>query len=179
MSNDPIDSEDYYYAMYDKPDVFEEILGTHNRRLSLSIPEEYDTYNTYDSEIAFICKSMPIAPPPSPSSHSHIKDIQTSLDYPKQVLFISSLHNRRVYKMPHIKSIDAYKIWNEAGIPLNAYENIIESQLLDWAYTYAQLEIVDRKIVSIKWSGSSNSICEASWPAFLKWILCASISSPN
>jgi len=181
-------------------DVFDELnyvtielptIGTSGRRFSFSIPE--------DIEI-----SIPVAPPPSPTitpfnrpaifipdddfyfelchedsispTQRPLPDIQTALDFPKQELFISQITDINNYKRPPKKSHDARKIWKAAYIPKLATIRQIEVALLDWAYTYAYLEIKDKKIVSITWKSDSQCTCRAKWASFLRWMICACYS---
>ena len=106
-----------------------------------------------------------------------IDTIQTILDYPKNELIISSYSDTTLYKCPTKKSLDARHIWKSAKIPKNAISYDIESRLLDLSFTYASLEIFDRKILFIKWNTLSNSKCQSTWRGFIRWILCATVSS--
>jgi hypothetical protein len=74
--------------------------------------------------------------------------------------------------IPSIKSIDARKIWIEAGIPEVATISDIEYYLIEWAYNLNYLEIKDNIIVSITWKISNNS-CNSTWHTFLRWMICA------
>lgn len=109
--------------------------------------------------------------------NNNIKDIQTSLNFPKSELLIFSNYEPTTYKQPHSKSIDAHHIWKEANIPNIASIQHIELLLLDWAYTYASLEINENKIKQITWNLHNSTKCISSWSGFIKWITCASISN--
>lgn len=104
-----------------------------------------------------------------------ISDIQSTLHFSKDDLLISSYNDKTLYKKPSRKSSDARKIWKQAKIPKASVIHDIESLLLDWAFTHSFLEIEDKKIKSIIWRSKSNCRCQSTWPAFLKWILCASL----
>ncbi len=178
-----------------------------SRRFSLSLPEDFDDIHLESVEQFIQTPSAPPSSPqlePVPterltiqvpdddfyldlnenSYHSsdeeketQIKDIQTSLGFSKEDLLITSLADKTLYKCPPQKSFDARKIWKLAKIPRHAYIRDIETLLLDWAFTYAVLEISDKKIVNITWKSKSNCRCESTWPAFLRWMLCATVSS--
>jgi hypothetical protein len=107
----------------------------------------------------------------------HIKDIQGSLNFSKEELLISSTSDITNYKCPPRISSDARKIWKSANIPRISNAREIEILLLNWAFTYASLEIRDRKIISINWQSKSNCRCQSTWKAFIKWILCACLST--
>jgi hypothetical protein len=185
------------------PDIFDELeedLAKSKRRFSLSLPKEFDDDVSLDSIEESI--QVPPAPPPSPTQrptieisdedsylnlHSYnssddekeepIKDIQGSLGFSKEDLLISSTRDIMLYKCPPRKSFDARKIWKLAKIPRRAYIREIETLLLDWAFTYAVLEISGKKIVKISWTSKSNCHCQSTWPAFIRWIICASVST--
>jgi len=106
-----------------------------------------------------------------------ISDIQPFLNYSKKDLLIYSERDLNVYKKPPRKSFDARKIWKQAKIPKTANIYIIESLLLDWAFSHAYLEIKDKKIKKIKWISKSQCRCESTWHAFLKWIVCSTVSA--
>lgn len=137
------------------------------QRLTIQIPDDDfyldlndNSYNSSDDE-----KDEPI------------KDIQGSLGFSKEDLLISSIRDIMLYKCPPRKSFDARKIWKLAKIPRRAYIREIETLLLDWAFTYAVLEISGKKIVKISWTSKSNCHCQSTWPAFIRWIVCASVST--
>jgi hypothetical protein len=184
-----------------EPDIFDELEGIKKspRRFSLSLPKEFDDVHMDTIEESI---QIPPAPPPSPrptiqisdedyidlnihSYHSsdeeqepqQIKDIQSSLGFSKEDLLISSLLDKTIYKCPPRKSFDARKIWKLAKIPQRTYIRNIEILLLDWAFTYAVLEISGKKIVKITWTSKSNCRCESTWAAFVRWIVCASVST--
>jgi hypothetical protein len=184
-------------------DVFEEInddnyinielpmIPNGSRRFSFSIPEPIEN-------------KQPLAPPPSPEilpferpailipdddfyfelchedslspTYKSLPDIQTTLDFPKDELFISTITDKTTYKQPPKKSHDALKIWKAAYIPKLANIRQIEIALLDWAYNYAHLEIKDKKILSITWISDSQCTCRAKWSSFLRWMICACYS---
>lgn len=166
-------------------DVFDELeernTTVDSRRFSFSIPND-----------------TPPAPPPSPRPTINIPeekdddieldtielesnpptptDIQPSLDFSKKALLISSIYDKQMYRRPPKKSIDARRVWKYAKIPSIATIYEIEYKLLDWAYTYASLEIVDKKIIRITWRAPSECTCTCAWSTFLKWIICATHS---
>lgn len=185
-------------------DVFDEldqIKRQSNIRRSFSLPDSYNDdvlLSSIDDTIEY-----PDPPPPSPelelypitieipddnlnnitySQNSddeidlHINDIQNFINFPKTELIISSPYDNKLYKQPSKKSFDARYIWKSAKIPSVSYIYNIECLLLNWAYTYADLEIIDTKINKIKWKSKSNCECESTWRGFLKWIICASLS---
>lgn len=105
-----------------------------------------------------------------------LNDIQNELKFPKEYLLTSNPYDKSLYKRPPRKSFDARKIWKQAHIPRNACIRDIEYLLLDWAYTYARLQIENQKIKLIIWRSQSNCICQATWTSFLRWIICSSFS---
>lgn len=136
---------------------------TPSPRLTLLIPEEKDE----DFELeSFELESNP----PTPTN------IQPTLDFSKESLLISSPSNTQIYKRPPRKAHDARKVWRYAKIPSAATIREIEYKLLDWAYTYAALEITDKKIKKITWRTHSNCVCSCAWGTFIKWIICASVA---
>jgi|688.fasta_scaffold180345_6 hypothetical protein len=138
-------------------------------RASIKIPEDDDLYLDRSDFI-------PDKDSVTDSSPSYLTDIQTILDYPKELLLTSNKYDKCLYKRPSKKSSDARKIWRQAHIPRHAYVQDIEYLLLDWAFTYAHLKIENKKIEYIYWRSGSNCHCQATWTAFLHWILCSSIS---
>jgi hypothetical protein len=139
-------------------------------RAPINIPEDDDFYLD-KSEI------IPDKDSETGSPAGFLKDIQTILDYPKECLLTSNKYDKCLYKRPSKKSSDARKIWRQAHIPRHACVQDIEYLLLDWAFTYARLQIQDKKIEYIYWRSGSNCHCQATWAAFLHWMLCSSISS--
>jgi hypothetical protein len=132
-------------------------------RLTIDIPEDkHDDVELTTFELD--------SNPPTPSN------IQFNIDFNKDILLISS-DSKQIYRRPPKSSIDARKVWRYAKIPSIATIREIEYKLLDWAFTYASLEITDKKIKRITWRTHSNCVCSCSWPAFLRWIVCASTSS--
>lgn len=107
---------------------------------------------------------------------SPLRDIQNEINFPKEKLLISNPCDRALYKRPPKKSFDARKIWRQAHIPRHACIRDIEYLLLDWAYTYARLQIENQKITLVIWRSHSNCLCQASWTSFLRWIICSSFS---
>jgi hypothetical protein len=132
-------------------------------RLTINIPKEKDD----DTELDMLELE---SNPPTPTN------IQPTLDFSKEALLISSIYDKKVYRRPPKKSIDARKVWRYAKISSIATIYEIEYKLLDWAFTYASLEIVDKKINLITWRSDSNCTCTCTWNAFLKWIICATHS---
>ena len=90
-------------------------------------------------------------------------------------LLISSPLDTTLYKAP--KSGDAVMIWKYAKIPAQACIREIESGLIDWAFTYATLEVIEGHISKVIWTTQSECKCSSSWSAFIRWILCASVST--
>lgn len=191
---------------YDKfNDVFKEIdsirKSTFPRRFSFSIPND-DNDHTPASQL-----NIPPVPPSSPQLDStpklsilvpdnddfyldatdnlpssddeetQINDIQNSLNFSKQDLIISPDNDKTLYKLPPRKSYDARHIWKMSKIPRVAYIRDIEWLVLDWAFTYAHLEISNKKIKSITWKSKSKCLCKSSWQAFLHWLICATFST--
>ena len=130
-------------------------------RLTKNIPEEKDD----DIELDVLESN-----PPTPT------DIQPTLDFNKEMLLISSINDNHVYKRPSKKSAEARKIWRYAKIPSIATIYEIEYKLLDWAFTYASLEIVDKKIVKVTWRSPNNCVCSSKWSTFIRWMICATLS---
>jgi hypothetical protein len=172
---DTLITENYYSAERELSyDIFDELnYRLNTNRFSFSIPED-----------------SPPTPPSTPRLTIHIPEEkddlelesnpptpkQPILDFSKEELLTSSTSNQ-IYKRPSKKSGDARKVWKYAKIPSIATIREIEMKLLDWAFTYASLEIIDKKIRLITWRSHSNCLCSSSWTAFLRWILCASTSS--
>jgi hypothetical protein len=123
-------------------------------------------------------EETPVTPTPSVSPTNtetgELKEIQDILDFNKELLLTYS-YDMKLYRIPSQKSYDARKIWLMAGIPAMVTARHAEYLLLNWAYTYATLEIVDKQIVSIKWKTASNSMCVSPWKIFVKWLLCAGV----
>lgn len=138
-------------------------------RATIKIPEDDDFY--LDRSEFFPDKDSE-----SGSPAGFLKDIQSILDYPKECLLISNKSDKALYKRPPKKSFDARKIWRQAHIPRNACIQDIEYLLLDWAFTYARLQIQDKQIKYIIWKSHSNCVCQATWKAFLHWIVCSCFS---
>lgn len=134
----------------------------HTPRVTIEIPKDTFSLDYSDDENNFI--------------NYHIQDIQTILKFPKTELLTFDKLPPKNYRRPSTKSIDARHIWTTAKIPKIASIHHIELLLLDWAHTYASLEITDKKITKITWPSKSNAQCIASWSSFIKWIICACIS---
>lgn len=157
----------------DTPDVFEELdkyfyqipsappsTPEHTPRIAIDIPN--DTFTIAESS--------------DDDNINTIDNIQSILSYSKYELLITSYLEKKEYRRPTHKSRDARNIWKSAKIPKYATIYNIELLLLDWAFTYASLEIYDKKIISIKWNTINNSKCQSTWKCFLHWIICASNS---
>jgi len=97
------------------------------------------------------------------------------VDTIKAGLLISSPLDTTLYKVP--KSGDVVNIWKYAKIPAQACIRDIESGLIDWAFTYATLEVTEGRISKVIWTTQNDCKCSSSWSAFIRWILCASIST--
>jgi hypothetical protein len=138
-------------------------------KVTIAIPDEDDFYLDRSDFI-------PDKDSETGSPAAFLKDIQSVLDYPKECLLISNRFDKALYKRPTRKSFDARKIWRQAHIPRNAHIQDIEYLLLDWAFTYARLEIQDRQIKYIFWKSQSNCLCQATWKAFLHWVICSTFS---
>lgn len=194
-------SENNYIDVFDEI----EGLKRYGRRFSLSLPEDFNDIQS-DEQTFYIPPAPPTSPQlesqqlaikvpdddfyidlsefcyhsseddSDNDSEEEIKDIQNSLAFSKDDLLISSLSDKTPYKCPPRTSFDARKIWKTAKIPQVAYIRDIESLLIDWAFTYAVLEISGKNIVRISWKSKSNCRCHSTWHAFLQWILCATIS---
>jgi hypothetical protein len=138
-------------------------------KVTIEIPEEDDFY--LDRTECFPGNDSDTEKTPTP-----LKDIQDEINYPKERLLTSNPSDKALYKRPPKKSFDARKIWKQAHIPRHACIRDIEYLLLDWAYTYARLQIENQKITLIIWRSHSNCICQATWTSFLRWIICSSFS---
>jgi hypothetical protein len=168
-------------------DVFDELFQSRAQRFSMSMPNDEDENECDDKEMAFLNYLQSLSRPPSPNSDaidsmyyydtdnesSPIKDIQTLLPFPKNELIITEKYDTKLYKIPPKTSLDAHTIWKAANIPQMANLYTIEWRLLDWAYTYADIFINNKKVIRVQWKSANKSLCEASWSAFLKWIMCA------
>jgi hypothetical protein len=160
---------DAYFQIY--KDVSQWPLN--NRRFSFSVPDDKPT-----GPQNMLTIQVPVDIDAEPESDSPLKtpnDIQSAIGFSKELLLISSQDDTKYYKRPPRKSIDAYKVWRAAKIPDNALIRDIEIKLIDWAFTYAQLKIIDNKIALVSWFSHSKCICTCSWTTFLKWIMCASL----
>jgi hypothetical protein len=135
-------------------------------RLSLQIPEENDdcifSLDGFVDEIE--------SNPPSP------KPFKNSIDFPIEFLLTFPDTDKTLYKIPPRKAQDARKIWRYAKISKVAQIRQIELKLLDWAFTYANLKIIDNKIQAIIWRTHSGCLCSSKWTTFVKWIICASLA---
>ena len=129
--------------------------------LTINIPKEKDDDDD-DNDLELESN------PPTPK--------QPILSFSKDDLLTSSATNIQIYKRPSKSSSDARKVWKYAKIASIATIREIEIKLLDWAFSYASLEIIDKQIIKITWRTDSNCVCMCSWTAFLRWILCASTS---
>lgn len=134
--------------------------------LSILLPEENDDVFFSLDNFNDIIESNPPSPNP----------IQDSINFPKESLLVFSNTDKTVYKMPSRKAYDARKIWRYAKISSISQIREIEIKLLDWAFTYANLKIINNKIESIIWKTHSGCFCSSKWVTFIKWILCASHS---
>lgn len=133
--------------------------------LSILIPKE-DEREPYKLDRGAEVESNPPTP----------KSIDSVLPFSKEWLYVTSNLDKTVYFMPPKTSGDTRKIWRYAKIPAWAFARDIEIQLIDWAYTYAELVIEDRRIKKITWTTKSNSKCSSTWPAFVRWIICSTFS---
>lgn len=113
-------------------------------------------------------------PPTSPNDNIITDNL--NIHYSINDLLITSPLNKKQYKCPTHNSHDAQNIWISAKIPNYSTIYNIELLLLNWAFTYASLEISDNKIISIKWN-TNNSKCQSTWKCFIRWIICASTSN--
>jgi hypothetical protein len=183
------------YEETDTPDIFEELQNMRNatnfRRFSFSVPTAESTAETLanpKSELDIVESEQSVSIqfpddtyfyyydddsslPPAPSN------IQDSLTFPKELLFTTSELDNTIFKIPPYNSYDARKIWECARIPSIATIRLIETLLLDWAYTYASLEIVNNSIKRITWKSTSGCVCHSKWPTFVHWMICASVSN--
>ena len=141
---------------------------------------EFDNTYLSDSENNFNVPSLTISinsennyglesEPPSPVP------IESVIDYPKEELMVTSRYDKTMYYMPGMTSYDARHIWRWANIPHWASIWDIESCLIDWAHTYAKMEIVDKQIVRISWTLKNQSKCSSGWLTFIRWLICATI----
>jgi hypothetical protein len=67
------------------------------------------------------------------------------------ILLISSTYDNTSYSIPTKQTKDARKLWRSAKIPYSASAREIETKLIEWAFKYAQVKIVDDKIKEISW----------------------------
>jgi hypothetical protein len=160
--------ENYFAAGGGSPPSSPQLRPNVDERVAILIPEEDDFYlngldaaKDNDSEAG------------SPSSVEPLRDIQNMLDYPKACLLITSHYAKVFYKRPGHAAADARHIWKQAHLPRSACIQDIEYLLLDWAFTYAHLEIKDRTVREVAWLTKSQCVCRSTWSAFLHWILCA------
>ena len=172
MNNSTFDIYKYISERDDTPDVFEELdkyfyqipsappSTPEHTPITIDIPK--DNFNINDSS--------------DEDTTNTIDNIQTILNYSKYELLITSYLEKKEYRQPAHKSRDARNIWKSAKIPKYATIYNIELLLLDWAFTYASLEIYDKKIMSIEWNITNNSKCQSTWKCFIHWIICASNS---
>ncbi len=171
---------------FDDDDVFDQlepqINTSESRRFSFSVSEDIH----YSEDVSTVTNNIPLhlsitIPDDDIDMISYNvptpNNIQSALDYPKELLMTWSISNKQRYMCPPVSSHDARQVWLNAKLPpfVTATASEIERKLLDWAFTYASLEIVGRKIKSITWHTTSRHV--ADWDTFLKWIICASKSS--
>jgi hypothetical protein len=131
-------------------------------RLSISIPDEVINYAINE------CVSSSISPPP-----------KTQITSTTDVILITSIEDTTEYIIPSKSAYDARRIWKRARIPHYSIVRDIETKLVNWAFKYAQLKIVDNKIQMISWITHSKCICSSTWSAFIKWMLCACLSDTD
>lgn len=191
---------DIFDELHEELYVSIELPTLHNdeRRFSFSIP------NPTENMVLATPSVAPPAPPPSPTimplerpvilipdddfyfelcaedslspPHSPLIDIQTVLDFPKHELYLTAITDENIYKEPPKQSHDARKVWRAAQLPRVSTIREVEIALLNWANTYARLEIKDRKILSITWISESKCTCRSTWAAFIRWMACACYS---
>ena len=157
--------QDNYFAPPSSPPQQGCTEPVSDERVAILIPD--------DDDDDFYINRLDSPTSPQATTVPPLTDIQTILDYPKECLLTASYDNKTFYTIPPLSAADARHIWIHAHIPRQACIQDIEYLLLDWAYTYAHLEISDRRVKHIAWPTSSNCICQATWPAFLRWIICA------
>ena len=178
-------------------DVFEQ-LGMDNfisksRRFSYSI----DDSSEIDEELDFLYSGI-TATPSTPISQAVVVPLDTFKiphlqndnddgiyydaddefvkdDSQKAPPLISSYTDMTLYKIPKNILSDAHKIWKAATIPeIDTIYNI-ERQLFEWATNNASLDIRNNKIIGIKWKSANGCGFQSTWPAFIKWFICASV----
>jgi hypothetical protein len=164
-SGPPIVIRDNYFARPTSPPPSPTLQSAEtDSRVAILIPDDDDFY---------LDRSDAVSPNIAVSDAAPLKDLQGAIDYPKECLLITPPDNTFLYTMPPPSTADTRHIWIQAHIPKRACIRDIEYLLLDWAYTYAHLEIVDRRVKYIAWPTSSGCVCQATWAAFLRWIICA------
>jgi hypothetical protein len=87
---------------------------------------------------------------------------------------VSAGRSDKKFKIPSLKVKDARHIWISADIEDVASYNEIETKLLKWAGTNAELRLGHGLIIT--WKSASGCSCTAKWYSFVRWILCASIA---
>jgi hypothetical protein len=157
------------YFRPDNPSEFNSLIPKNNLYIPALKIENY--HNSSSNNLSTLDNSSDNFP-----INTNIKDIQSILSFPKNQLLIFSNTEPKIYQHPPSSSIDAYHIWKNANIPKKSSIQNIELLLLDWAHTYASLEIIQNKITKISWYLINNTKCTSTWSGFIHWIICSSIA---
>lgn len=93
------------------------------------------------------------------------------------VRLLTSEYDQHLYGIPPPSCFHARTIWFQAGLPMRALGRWLEVKLVDWAYTYALVDIQAEEIRSVRYQASGNCLYFCSWRVFLRWMMCACIMS--
>ena len=89
------------------------------------------------------------------------------------VRLLTSEYDQHLYGIPPLGCFHARTIWLQAGLPLHALARFLEIKMIDWACTYALLDIQHKEIRSVRYQTSRDCLYFCSWHVFLRWIMCA------
>ena len=106
------------------------------------------------------------------SQENHV-EMQRSLElaFYKNIRLLTHDADYQLYAMPLPTSIHAYRIWNEAGLPLQTILRLMEVRLLDWVFRHAKLEIEGDTIQSVTCFFQEGIVYFLSWKIFLRWMI--------
>lgn len=93
------------------------------------------------------------------------------------VRLISSAYDHHLYGIPPLSCFHARTIWLQAGLPMCVMARFLETKMIDWACVYAQLDIQDEEIRSVRYQAPSDCLYFCSWRVFLRWMMCSCIGS--
>jgi hypothetical protein len=169
--------DNFYSPDNNYMDIFEELESTTEQSLQqLSPPPTPIIPNIDDDDILVLDVVSNSLSLQIPNNIQYNSINQIYIDYPKEELLIFSKNDMKIYKIPSEKAKDARKVWVGANINDFAHITEIESKLLDWAFTNANLKISNKQIDAILWKTESGCFCSSKWRTFVKWIVCASLS---